>query len=139
MRGRDDVGGLGDGGLLDELGLDERLGDLDGGRHLDLLGRLDGLLGLHLHAQLLADEGERVGRDHRLHQGAAAGLGDGVAQVGGPVVLDDQDGRGAAGGDALGELLHAVHAEAGVALGDGEGTQLLALEHALERRPRGGR
>ncbi len=54
--------------LLDELSLGERLGDLDGGGHLDLLGQLDGVLGLHLHAQLLADEGERVGRDHGLHQ-----------------------------------------------------------------------
>ena len=33
-------------GLLDELGLDEHLGDLDGGRQLDLLEDLDGLLGL---------------------------------------------------------------------------------------------
>ena len=107
---RDDLGRLADGGLLDELRLGERLGDLDGGRHLDLLGQLDGLLGLDLDAQLLAHHGERVGRDHGLHEVVPAGCADGVAQVGGPVVLDDQDGRGATGRDGRAELLEAVDA-----------------------------
>ena len=43
-------------------GLGQRPGDLEGGGHLDLLGRLDGLLGLELDAQLLAHHGQRIGR-----------------------------------------------------------------------------
>ena len=127
----DDIGGLCDGGLLDELGLDERLGDLHGGGQLDLLGRLDGVLGFHLDAQLVAHDGEGVGRDHRLHERPAAGIHDRVAEARRPVVLDDEDRRGAAGGDRVGELLHPVHREAGVALGDGECAELRALDHAL--------
>ena len=128
----DDVGGLGDGGLFDELCLHERPGDVHRGHQLDLLGGLDGVLGLHLDAQLLADHREGIGRDHRLHQREAAGVGDRVTQARGPVVLDHEDCRGAAGGDALRELLHAVGAETVIPLGDGEGTQHLALDHALD-------
>ena len=128
----DGVGRLADGDLLDELRLRERLGDLDGGGHLDLLRQLDGVLGLHLHPQLLADEGERVGRDHGLHQGASAGVGDGIPEVGRPVVLDDQDARRAAGGDGLGELLEPVDAEAGIPLGDRHRSQLGTLEGTLD-------
>ena len=54
--------------------LGEHLGDLDGRGHLDVLGSLDGLLGLELRAQLLVtDEHERIRGDHGLHQGTAAG------------------------------------------------------------------
>ena len=59
-------------------------------------------------------------------------LDDGVAQVGCPVVLDDQDGRGTTGGDGLGELLEPVDTETGVALGDGERTQLGTLDGTLD-------
>ena len=93
---------------------------------------LDGLLGLDLDAQLLAHHGERVGRDHGLHEVVAAGRGDGVTQVRGPVVLDDQDGRGAAGGDGRAELVEAVDRQAGVALGHHLGAQLRSREATLQ-------
>ena len=79
--GGDDVGGLGHGQLLDELGLDEHLRDLDGGRVLDELGRLDGLLGLETGLEAGADGQEQVRSDHGLQQQLATGIGEGVAQA----------------------------------------------------------
>ena len=83
-------------------------------------------------AQLLAHHGEGVGRDHGLHQVATAGRGDGVTQVRGPVVLDDEDGRGTTGGDGLTELDETVDRQARIPLRHREGPQLGALEAALE-------
>ena len=47
-------------------------------------------------------------------------------------MLDDEDRRGAAGGDARGELLQPVDGKARVALGHGGRTEHLALDHALD-------
>ena len=82
----------------------QHLGHFHRRRVLDGFGRFDGGFGFEPGLQLGTDGEQQVGADHGLDQQLATRLRQGFAEAGGPVVFDDQDRRGTAGGDAVGQI-----------------------------------